>query len=188
MFGYEILRGKHGAAGHFMESDGNAVIRARGLKPGETCVLYALSENRGEKRAEASADGNGQAVLTGKCEKPFFVAADGKVLLWQGGESNYLRASEWLKREQAAGKKNKNAPNQPEPPLIEAEEAQTILKKDLNENQTATLTDETPKEKRKTAEPQNEENVAEKGKAYQPEPPYALRSPGGGEPVDTLPE
>ena len=196
MFGYEILRGRQGAAGHFRESDGKTVIHARGLKPGETCALYALTENSAEKRGEAAADGNGQAVLTGICGRPFFVTANEKLMLWQGGEDNYLRASEWLRHERAAQEKKETALLEPEEPQqileMEPEETQQILEKDLKEIQTVPLTDAAPAEETRTekeeAEREKNEIIIENTTVIQSEQPYSLRSPGNGEPVDTLPE
>ncbi|MBR5110978.1 MAG: hypothetical protein IK099_12395 [Clostridia bacterium] len=185
MFGYEILRGRQGAAGHFRESEGKTAIHAQGLKPGETCVIYALKENRAEKRGEAMTDGNGRAVWTGICGQPFFVAAHGKVLLWQGGEEDYLRAGECLKKGLEAEQKKK-------PPASATETAQSILEKDLLEIQTVPLPDETdaaekaPKESAETAKRQEEQSMNEN--AHKTETHYTLRSPSGGEPVDTLPD
>ena len=169
-FGYEILRGKHGAAGHCREADGKTIVQARGFQPGESCILFALMNDHAEKRDEQTADGNGQAVLTCAGGGPVFVASGDKVLLWQGGEENYLRACDWIKRGQKkTGETRKDAPpdnnnQQPEP-----ENPQSILARDLEEIQ---------------MEPVKAESVPE---APDTEPPYTLRPAGTGEPVDALP-
>ncbi|MBR3019221.1 MAG: hypothetical protein IKH57_19435 [Clostridia bacterium] len=193
MFGYEILRGRQGAVGHFRESNGKTVIHARGLRPGETYTLYTLTENRAEKRGEALADWNGQAEMTEKCERPFFVAAGGKVLLWQGGEDDYLRACEWIKRERKPVQEKETATAQIKPAIAASDDAQKILEKDIKTIQTIPYANEnhpekTPKEKEETMERHEQEILMEKTTSDPTEPPYTLRAPGDGEPVDTLPE
>ena len=172
-FGYEILHGKHGAAGHCREADGKTVVQARGFRPGESCVLYALMNDRAEKRDEQTADGNGQAVLTCAGGGPVFAVSGNKVVLWQGGEENYLRACEWMKRGQKkTGETRNDAPpehdgKQPETTTVQQEDAQSILARDLEEIQ---------------LEPVKPESIQEA------EPPYTLRPAGTGEPVDALPD
>ncbi|MBR3107936.1 MAG: hypothetical protein IKH30_12300 [Clostridia bacterium] len=164
-FGFEILHGRGGAAGHCRELGEKKEIHIRGLAPGKQCILYALLDDGAEKLDEQTADGNGQAMLTGNGGFPILVASDGRVLLWQGREENYLRASEWMKREQAkAGEAQQAASSEPiseqeEQPVTEQEDTARILARDLEEIQL-------PPES---------------------EPSYALRSPGTGDPVDTLP-
>ena len=149
-FGYEILHGRQGVTGHCREINGKTVVQARGFQPGESC--------------------NGQAVLTCAGGGPVFVVSGDKVLLWQGGEENYLRACDWIKREQKkTGETQKDASpdnnnQQPEP-----ENPRSILVRDLEEIQ---------------LEPVKAESVPE---APDPEPAYTLRPAGTGEPVDTLP-
>ena len=169
-FGYEILHGRQGVTGHCREINGKTVVQARGFQPGESCILFALMNDHAEKRDEQAADGNGQAVLTCAGGRPVFVVSGDKVLLWQGGEENYLRACDWIKREQKKiGETQKDASpdnnnQQPEP-----ENPRSILVRDLEEIQ---------------LEPVKAESVPE---APDPEPAYTLRPAGTGEPVDTLP-
>ena len=175
-FGYEILRGRQGVTGHCRETEGKTVVQARGFQPGERCVLYALMNGSAEMRDEQTADGNGQAVLTGAGGGPVFVASGNKVLLWQGGEENYLRACDWIKREQKKTGETQNdaSPDHDgilsEPAAAEPEDAQRILVRDLEEIQ---------------MEPVKPESVPEPSDT---EPSYTLRPAGTGEPVDALPD
>lgn len=165
-FGYEILRGRQGVTGHCREANGKTVVQARGFQPGESCVLFSLMNDHAEKRDEQPADGKGQAVLTCAGGGPVFVASGNKVLLWQGGEENYLRACDWMKRGQKkTGETRKDASPDNDNQQPEPEDMQKILARDLEEIQ---------------LEPAKTESI--------PEPSYTLRPAGTGEPVDTLPD
>ena len=183
-FGYELLHGRHGAAGHCRKEEGKTIVHVRGLKPGETCVLYALVDAGAEKQDEQTADSSGQAVLAGMGETPVFVAAEGRLCLWQGGEENCLRASEWMKQAQPKTEKTqkdvspKEKDDQEKQRMIRSEDPVKILSRDLEEIQ---LTPE-PVNFIPAAEPEGKQPVSEA------EPTYTLRSAGTGEPVDTLPD
>ncbi len=184
-FGYEILHGRQGVTGHCRDTEGKTVVQARGFQPGERCVLYALMNGSAEMRDEQTADGNGQAVLTGMGGGPVFVASGGKVLLWQGGEENYLRACEWMKRGQKKTGETQNDASpehdgkQPETTTVQPEDARNILARDLEEIQMEPVKPESvldvPETEEKSAPPASET-------------PYTLRPAGTGEPVDALPD
>ena len=179
-FGYEILRGRQGAAGHCREEAGKKIVCVQGLKPGESCVLYAMREEGPVKQDEQRTNAAGQATLTGRGDIPFFVISGGKVLLWQGGEETYLRASEWAKQQKERSKTEKAA-------VIVPREANHILKRDLEEIQLA------PAERERAPGQNTEETLPPSVflPALEPdakEPAYILRPAGSGEPVDALPE
>lgn len=179
-FGYEILRGRQGAVGHCREEAGKKIVCVQGLKPGESCVLYAMREEGPSKQDEQRTNAAGQANLTGRGDMPFFVMSGGKVLLWQGGEETYLRASEWAEKQ-----KERSETERAE--VIAPKQADNILKRELEEIQLD------PAKKERASEQEPEETVSPS--AYLPalepdakEPAYTLRPAGPGEPVDALPE
>jgi len=183
--GYDILNGRQGASGYCRETGGQTELHARGLRPGDSCALYELLPDHAKMREEQTADGNGQAVFTCRSGNALFVTANGRVRLWQGGEENYLRACDWLKREQS--KTGETLPSiSPEqiketekPTKEESDAAQNILARDLEEIQIPI----TAAEHHQPEEPA----TAEKQVPAAPEPAYTLRAPGAGEPVDALP-
>ncbi|MBR0406708.1 MAG: hypothetical protein IJI53_01590 [Clostridia bacterium] len=182
-FAYEIMRGRRGASGHCQETAGKTAVHGRGFNPGETCVLYALTREGAEKRDETQADGNGHVMLTGRSGHSFFVVSEGGVRLWQGGEDNYLRAAEWLKKERRKAREEQRAPA-----IIEPEEARKILAKDLEEIQTPPAKEEEKEEAESEAAEPMEQTATQETSKPESEPPYTLRPAGSGEPVDTLPE
>ena len=206
-FGYEMLHGRQGAAGYCREESGETVIRAKGFKPGERYVLHALLPDRIEQLSEKTADSSGQAVFRCFAGNPVFVAVNGKPCLWQGGEENYLRASEELKKlkkkeQTKTGETPKDISpeikNEPtEQPAEVPQEIQKILSRDLEEIQL----DPNPMEDVSAEEMTQEELPPEHATAEEPtqepesilhepepEPPYTLRSPSDKEPVDALPD
>lgn len=204
-FGYDMLNGRQGASGYCRKAGEKTEIHARGLKVGESCVLYELLPDRAEKRREQTADANGQAVFSFAGGNAVFVTAGGKVRLWQGGEENYLRACEWMQKEKIKKEetlKSISPETTIEPPAAETEEAirkepeaaENILRRELEEIQIP-IPAEAKKEQTqlKTEENQTPTNPEEndEGEKHLDEeqaPAYTLRSPGAGEPVDTLPD
>ena len=204
-FGYDMLNGRQGASGYCRKAGEKTEIHARGLKVGESCVLYELLPDRAEKRDEQTADANGQAVFSFAGGNAVFVTAGGKVRLWQGGEENYLRACEWIQKEKTKKEETQRSISSDttiEPLAAETEEyiseepeaAENILRRDLEEIQIP-IPAEAKKEQTqlKTEENQTPTNPEEMDKTEkileeEPTPTYTLRSPGAGEPVDALPD
>lgn len=165
--GYEMLRGRLGAAGYWRESGGKIQVQARGLKPGETCVLYAWTEDAPRECDRRQADRNGRAALQAESGSGMlFAAVDGGLRLWQGGEEACLRAGDWLRQEK---EKREAPPVNAAPP----QEAEPALRRALEEIQAPPEAEETPPP-----------TQAEKAPA---DAPYTLRAPGTGEPADALP-
>ncbi len=204
-FGYDMLNGRQGASGYCRKAGEKTEIHARGLKVGESCVLYELLPDRAEKRDEQTADANGQAVFSFAGGNAVFVTAGGKVRLWQGGEENYLRACEWIQKEKTKKEetpKGISPESNMEPPVIETEEsiseepeaAENILRRDLEEIQIPIPAEEmngqvqVKSEENQTITNTEENDKGEKHLEEEQTPTYTLRSPGDGEPVDTLPD
>ena len=203
-FGYDMLNGRQGASGYCRKAGEKTEIHAKGLRLGESCVLYELLPDRAEKRDEQTADANGQAVFSFAGGNAVFVTAGGKVRLWQGGEENYLRACEWIQKEKTKKEETPKgiSPDTTIEPLAaeteesiseEPEAAENILRRDLEEIQIP-IPAEAKKEQAqlKTEENQTPSNTEEMDKTdkileEEPTPTYTLRSPGSGEPVDALP-
>ena len=204
-FGYDMLNGRQGASGYCRKAGEKTEIHARGLKVGESCVLYELLPDRTEKRDEQTADANGQTVFSFAGGNAVFVTAGGKVRLWQGGEENYLRACEWMQKEKIKKEetlKSISPETTIEPLAAETEEsisedpeaAENILRRELEEIQIPIHAEEKKEQAQlKTEENQTTTNTEEndEGEKHLEEeqtPAYALRSLGDGEPVDALPD
>ena len=203
-FGYDLLTGRQGASGYCRKLGEKTEIHARGLESGEICAVYELLPGRAEKRDEKTADTNGQAIFTCIGGNALFVALNGKVRLWQGGEENYLRACEWIQKEKTKKEETQRSispESNMEPPVIETEEsiseepeaAENLLARDLEEIQIP-IHAEAKKEQTqlKTEENQTPTNPEEKDEVEkhleeEQTPTYTLRSLGDGEPVDALP-
>ena len=205
-FGYDMLTGRQGASGYCRKVGEKTEIHARGLESGEICAVYELLPGCAEKRDEKTAETNGQAVFACISGSALFVASNGKVRLWQGGEENYLRACEWMQKEKAKKEETQKSIS-PEtsiaPHAVETEEtikeepktAQNILTRDLEEIQRSEITEDREKIPEELPSPtiitEKDETVkmelAEEPVPSAPEPSYTLRSPGAGDPVDALP-
>ena len=205
-FGYDMLTGRQGASGYSRKVGGKTEIHARGLEPGESCAVYELLPGCAEKRDEKTADTNGQAIFTCIGGNALFVASNGKIRLWQGGEENYLRACEWMQKEKTKKEetqKSISSETSIAPPAAETEEtikvepkaAQNILARDLEEIQRSGKTEEGEKMREELPNPAimadkgETEKMESDGESIpsEPEPSYSLRSPSTGEPVDALP-
>ena len=203
-FGYDMLNGRQGASGYCRKAGEKTEIHARGLKVGESCVLYELLPDGAEKRDEQTADANGQTVFSFAGGNAVFVTAGGKVRLWQGGEENYLRACEWIQKEKTKKEETQRSisPDTTIEPLAaeteeyiseEPEAAENILRRELEEIQIPIHAEEKKEQAQlKTEENQTTTNTEEtdEGEKHLEEeqtPTYTLRSLGDGEPVDALP-
>ena len=169
-FGYALLSGRRGAAGFARQDGKNRRVSVRGLQAGERCALYALTREGAALCCRESADAEGRAELQAACPGDLFMEADGEVRLWEGDDGVYLRACAYLSAQAHDGVANEEG-RQEQNPLERAQEQE-------KEQNTETA-----------AEPKAEKIPREEPLAGQePELIYTLRSPGTGEPVDTLPE
>ncbi len=176
-FGYAFLCGFQGAKGYIRETDGIRTVSVRGMKPGETCVLYVFIDKEADICDQKTADSDGHATLETARSGPLFVTQNETVRLWEGNDDAYLRACEFLVSHSHASMDNfqkETIKRKEEAPA--ANEAETNMDSWVFE---PAIPDE------KENFPQ--ENISPAGKVEQ-EPDYTLRAPGKGEPVDTLPE
>ena len=162
-FGYALLKGRGGAAGYIRENGDQREVSARDLPPGTPCALYTLLNGECSLCGTENVDSSGNAKWTAPKEGQLFIAAGDRVLLWDGGDSAFLQASAWLKKQSQNGK-NKQEPE-------DIPEAKTEAR------------DPHPFECHPVSEPEKTE-----ANESPPEGAYTLRPAGGGEPVDTLPE
>ncbi len=182
-FQYFLMRGRRGASGYGMKRDGKKEVVFRGLKPGQTCALYALNGSGARFCGTKEADGAGQASFTVPDEGPLFAAADGQAILWEGENENFLRACAWLEKEKkkrevtaekpAAEEKNEKAA---------AGEARGEEKEDAParaKTEAAVFSED------KVSGSDQEKTAAEKNT---PEERWTLRPAGEGEAVDALTE
>ncbi len=186
-FGYRLMRGRQGVSGHARAMGNRTALSARGLTPGEPCVLYALRE-RGPERLESLIVGqDGRAQFMVQAEEPLFAAQDGRVVLWEDGpdaEAQYLLASAWI------GKENKRKSRATDTSAIRRDGE--VSPATLAHTPAVHLAAETitsvavAKETVKAAEP--ETSVREK-RSEQPngQKRFVLRPAGSGEAADALP-
>ena len=179
-FGYALLKGRAGAAGYVRENGSQREVFARDLPPIASCSLYALQNGEYKLCGTKTTDSGGSVQWTAPKEGSLFLTDGDKVLLWDGGDEAFLRASAWLKG-QSSGKNVKTAPEKediPEDHALSAEtlEACNIPAKEKTDQGTA------------FSECQQPIKENEQTKESPPERAYTLRLAGNGEPVDTLPE
>lgn len=125
-FGYELMGGRGGAAG-VMRSEGDGRrISAQGLPPGAEAAVYLISGGRARRVFAAPADERGRMEALIPREGTAFVAADGRLMLYQTGDSpeeGFALASSALKKLLSPP----SAPipeKKPEPPPAADEETQ----------------------------------------------------------------
>ncbi len=187
-FGYALLKGRRGAAGYARDNGGQREVSARGLPPCASCSLYAVREGEYRLCGTKTADSGGSAAWTAPREGGLFLTDGDQVLLWDGGDEAFLRASAWLNR-QRSGNAAKTAPEKEdirETPRKGSElSAETLaacaVPAQDRAGQAAALPDPPKREP-----PSVMENAQKKESP--PERAYTLRPAGTGEPVDTLPE
>ena len=193
-FGYTLLKGRGGTSGHIRETDGKREISVRGLPPGSPCALYAWEDGVGVPQDERKTDGDGNARLTAVSPGRVFVAAAGRVMLWEGEEDAYLAASAWLKQQnkRPEEKKELKNPAQEKPDAAhdspeEKKAPEAEKPSDILLAETALLRDAAQPAKEREAAP-SPPSSCQQEKETPPEQAYTLRPAGTGEPVDALPE
>ena len=187
-FCYALLKGRGGAGGYIRETGNQREVTGRDLPSGAACALYVIRENECRLCGTETTDVSGSAKWTAPKEGTLFLASGKKVLLWDGGDEAFLRASALL-NSQDQKKTEKQEPEKEQVPEAKAE------KEDLPEETLAACA-VCAKEKTDQAAalaypferdlPSHSEN--RQTKESPPEQPYTLRPAGTGEPVDTLPE
>lgn len=167
-FGYRLMQGKNGVAGHIRGMGEERKIWVRNLPPRRECALYRLAGGESCLVARQRADRDGMAVFA--CDQPgrLYLTAEGQVTAWEAGpdaEETYCMACACRERENAA----RTPPPIPDPGPVSDEASP-----DPGEPQN------TPPAYPWQTRAEPEETHAEDA------PPYSLRE-GGGEPVDALP-
>ncbi len=187
-FCYALLKGRGGAGGYIREEGNQREVSVRDLPPGACCTLYVNQNGEYRLCGTETADGCGNARWKAPKEGALFLTSGDKVLLWDGGDEAYLRASAWLdsqSRESAEKDEPEKENNQEIPQKAEALSAETleacmVCAQDNDDRR------ETPPYPFESRVPPHTEN--RQSKEYPPEQAYTLRPAGTGEPVDTLPE
>ena len=182
-FGYALLKGRAGAMGYVRENGSQREISARDLPPNASCSLYAVQEEEYRLCGTKTTDSGGSAKWTAPKEGHLILAEGDKVLLWDGGDEAFLRASAWLKRQSKGhpAKPVQEKEGMPEAQALPPEtlKACTFPAQDRGER---ALEHSYPFERQQPGK----ENA--QAKESPPERAYTLRPAGTGEPVDTLPE
>ena len=176
-FGYSMLCGRLGAEGYIRASDGKRSVSARGMQPGETCILYALTGNGAEICDRKTADFDGHAMLETQKNGSLFVCQNDAVRLWEADDDIYLRACAYLASQRFSAEDH--LPEETEDKKESAQEQETPTE-EMDGLSADSVFSETEK-----AFPQEEASPA--GKEDE-NPVYTLRAPTSGEPVDALPE
>ena len=169
-YGYAMLRGRRGAAGHVREDGGKRTVCLRGMEPGEWCRVYTLNGQQADLRDEGRADDTGKAQFSFGGRGAVFVLAEGKVRLWEDKEETYLRASSWLESLRKAKEALKEESKGEE---RAADKEAPLFKEDKPEE---------------AKDPEEKEAEKEAEKIPQPEEAYFLRPAGEGEAADALPD
>ena len=132
---YRLLRGKNGASGYVRDTADGREAAAEGLPAGAEAALYALEEQAARLLGRERADENGRAVWRRCGGGRLFIAAEGKVALWEAGErpeEEYLRCCHALRRLNApapSGETEKPPERREErPPSLPAEREPAVLR------------------------------------------------------------
>ena len=185
-FCYALLKGRGGAGGYIRETGNQREVTGRDLPSGAACALYVIRENECRLCGTETTDVSGSAKWTAPKEGTLFLASGKKVLLWDGGDEAFLRASAWLDSQD-----QKKA----EKPEKEAAPEAAAKKEELPEETLAACTVCAKEKTDQAAEPVYpferdlpSHSEDQQTKESPPEQAYTLRPAGDGEPVDTLPE
>ena len=99
-WGYRLLRGRNGAAGHVKEAGDRVQVMLRGLKTENECMLCGRTGSAVRLVSRLKPEKGGTAQYSGPWEEGFFAVQGGRVLLWEDGgrgEESYLFACRMLK-------------------------------------------------------------------------------------------
>lgn len=162
-WGYRLMRGRAGAAGHIRRMEGRLILSAQKLQPGEAYDVYTLGRD-GARRLGAlrpEPDGTGQAAFP-TADRVFLARGD-RVILWEDGsnadETYWASCRSLQKKEEAPDIEHPQTEPAPAP-----EEARTPT------------AEERPREQET-----GEKNIPAVEAAY------TLRPAAGSPPVDALP-
>ena len=204
-FGYSLMKGRSGASGYIRETGDQREVSVRDVVPGTVCTLYRQKGNEWEFIGNETA-GSGGAKWTVAKEGSVFLAADNKVLLWEGGDEAFLLANEWLKKQIDRNKEKCKEEEMPEVKEAVLEEPAQTAGNSLETGTEETKQTEVYKEQEQTKvqsgtkqrkqtkvcsdppEKQTSDYAESQTKENPPERAYTLRPAGKGEPVDTLTE
>lgn len=181
-YGYSLLRGRQGAEGHIRETGEGRTAHVRGVKPGEKCALYALQAGTARLWDEKRADGEGRARLRAAGPGNLFVACEGGVRLWEGGEDTLLRASAFLTKQRTPEKKTEEETKEEARPAVPPPEETEDTEKETEQEEMAALLRAAQTPAREAAEKKESSEKTEETAAW------SLRPPGEGEGVDALPD
>ena len=212
-FGYTLMKGRQGAAGHIRENGDQREIAVRGLPPETLCAMYALADGNARLCSQRQTDREGQARFSIAEPGHVFVALDGKPMLWEGGEETYLRAAAWLEkqrktesdaRREAAQSQDVSLPDTDIIRQVQQEARDDSIEQDeptqkqaaMERPSDALLAEEAvlrdalqpAQEKAESAYPFERQPFIQPETENPPEQAYILRPAGEGEPVDALPK
>ncbi len=186
-FGYALLKGRAGAVGYIRENGNQREVSARDLPSGASCSLYAVNDGEYILCGTKTTDSSGNAKWTAPKEGNLFLTDGDQLLLWDGGDEAFLRASAWLNRQRRenltkAVQEKEAIADMPQESLelpAETLAACTVPAKDQSQETPLFY----PFERQPTFNNENTQTTESP-----PERAYTLRPAGTGEPVDTLPE
>lgn len=123
-FSYRFLQGREGVSGHARCGESGQQLWARGLAPETECCLYQWKAGDGICIAAEKADESGQVHFFELPAGPLFLAAAGRLVLWEtdAPEENYWRAWEFLRRTKEEKRKENGAFPTKEAPAEKTEE------------------------------------------------------------------
>ena len=123
-YSYRFLQGREGVSGHARCGEAGQQLWARGLERGMECRLYQWKAGNGICIAAEKADESGQVHFFELPDGPLFLAAEGRLVLWEtdAPEENYWRAWEFLRRTKEEKRKENGAFPTKEAPAEKTEE------------------------------------------------------------------
>ena len=171
---YRFLQGRAGVSGHVRSERGGQQLTVRGMKGAAESEVYCWRDGNAQCIARGKTDESGQIRFSFLPEGALFVAAVGKVILWEkdGSGESYFHACAMLRK--AEREKEKTSAAEGEDPRLSVSEKMEIPPEKIAK----TAKEEVGEELRNS---ETEEEAAW-------ETEYALRQGGDSPGVDALPE